>query len=414
MFYKIIIILLELGFGITFNIVGTISLSELLLVLFIPFYFKLNLFAKFPQLKTITWIYLGLLVSQILSEIVIGNTLNSAIKGFAVTIMSYLHVLFLFNLFTKNRKLVIYAIIGALLKSLIFKSQYADGGDVSGVIQGEGATFLKFYLAPIIINVLLVSSIYIKKKIGSYLFIVIGLFFVILGARSAGLGVLLTGILTYFVLSFKGKLKTKKIFFIGLLFSLFFYGFYVTYVNNVLSGDIKAGNSKQIKELKDPYNPFNLLIMGRTETFVGAIAFMDKPFFGHGAWATDVTGKYRLLIFKLRDENFREIEKDIIPSHSVFIGAGMRNGIFAFLFMGFIIFYFIKKGAKSITKKDTYILISVNFIFFIFWNGFFSPVSHFRQTLPLPFAFLLASYSVNVLKIKYLKNKHNQLNKHYK
>ena len=222
MFYKIIIILLELGFGITFNIVGTISLSELLLVLFIPLYIKSNLFVKFPQLKTITWIYLGLLVSQILSEIVIGNTLSSAAKGFAVTIISYLHVLFLFNLFTKNRKLVIYAIIGALLKSLIFKSQYADEGDVSRVIQGQGATFLKFYLAPIIINILLVSSLYLKKKIGAYLFIAVGIFFVILGARSAGIGVLLTGVLTYFVLSFKGKLKTKKIFFFGLLFSLFF------------------------------------------------------------------------------------------------------------------------------------------------------------------------------------------------
>jgi hypothetical protein len=412
MFKKIIILLIEIGFGVTFNFIGVISLSELILFGTCIFYIKKELFIKYPILIKITWLYLGLIASQIISEIVIGNTFNNSLKGIAVTVVSYLHFVFLFSFFVKDRYLIKYVIIGFIVKFLIFGSSFE--GSLSGVLQGGNSAFLKFYLAPLVSQVLLLTSLYLRKKHMKIIFIVLGILFVFFGARSSGAFIMLTGLVGYFVLKNKKRINFKKLLSLVLLLGFITFGGYVFYVNSVLKGEITAGNSEQIKKIDNPYNPINLLMMGRTETFVGAIAFMDKPFFGHGAWATDVSGKYKLLIFKLRDSDFRETDRDLIPAHSVLIGSASANGILAFLFMGYILSMFFIKGIKSIDKNDPFLFIIISYVFSLLWNGLFSPLAHFRFYLPLPFAFLLASYSVNVLKIKYLKNKHNQLNKHYK
>lgn len=401
MYDKIILLLLEIGFGVTFNIVGTISVSELLLIFTAFWYIKKGLFIQYPVLKTITRLYVGLLVSQVIAEYMVGNLLSNALKGFAVTIVSYLHFMFLFRYFIKDRKLIIYALIGMLIGGFIFGSPFE--GNVNEVLEGQGAVFLKFYLAPLIINIVLLVSVYLKKRNISIFCIITGILFVILGARSSGISILLTGSFAYFVLFARGKINRNKFVGVTILVLLLGYGLYTVYVNGVLSDKITAGNSLQIKSLSNPYNPVNLLIMGRTETFVGWVAFMDEPLFGHGAWAIDKTRKYLALAFTLKDTEYRVEDLDIIPSHSVLIGSGMQNGILAFLFMGYILLFFIKKGFKSINKSDPYIIITLSFIISIIWNGLFSPSSHFRLTLPLFFSFLLSSAIINERKNRLIR-----------
>lgn len=393
MWIKFLIVLLEIGFGITFNIVGTISLSELALIITALWYIKRDMFVKYPILKTITWLYAGLLVSQVIAEYMVGNVLNNALKGFAVTTVSYLHFMFLFRYFVKDRKLIIYALIGMLAQSFIFGTTFE--GNVDEVLEGQGAVFLKFYLAPLIINIVLLVAIYSKKRNISILCIVTGVLFVVLGARSSGISILLTGFIAYFILFARGKINRRIIIVITLFVAIFGYGLYAVYVNNVLSGKITAGNSLQLKQTSNPYNPINLLMMGRSEAFVGWIAFMDKPLFGHGAWAEDIGGKYHLLQANLTNSIYRDPELNIIPAHSVIIGAGMQNGIFAFAFMVSIFIFFIKNGIKSIQKKDPFLIIILYLIISLIWNGLFSPVSHFRLDMPLAFAFLLASGILN-------------------
>jgi hypothetical protein len=403
MFYKILLLLFEIGFGITLNIVGTISLSELLLVTTFLFYIKLDIYSRFPILKKITWLYLALLVAQIISEVVIGNSITNAFKGFAVTIVSYLHFIFLFSFFIKDRKLIFYIILGMLFKSLIFGTQF--DGSASAALEGESAIFLKFYLAPILINILFITSFFLNRKLVVYFSIILGILLLILGARNLGFNLFLAGLTTLFILFNNKKINFRKLLTLFVLLSFISYGFYIEYVNRVLEGKVTSGNSLQIKKLDNPYNPLNLLISGRTETFVGAVAFADKPFFGHGAWGKDFTGKYRLLMMNIKDITIFQLEgdKDLVPSHSVLIGAGMSNGILAFFFMFCILYLFFKKGIQSVSKYDSYVLLIIYFIIFTLWNGLFSPVSQFRITLPLPFAFLLASYILNQRKYLYKK-----------
>lgn len=390
MIIKLILILFEIGFGLKLNIVGTISVSEIFLVVGSFVYVRKSLFIYYPEVRKITWLYLGLMFTQIVAELLVGNSLNNSLKGFAVTFISFFHFFFLFQYFIKDRSYIAFAIIGVLARRLIFGTELE--ADIAGIVSGEGAVFLKFYLAPILGYILVLLSIFRGRKNMSILIVFMGFALVIMGARSTGGLLAVTGLLALVLLYRKQKIKRKSLVSIALVVVILVYGLFTVYVNQVLNGKITSGNAWQIQRLENPYNPLNLLVMGRTETFVGMVAFIDKFWTGHGAWAEDKSGMYHYLMFEFKNMD-RIVEKySIIPSHSVLIGAGVQNGIAAFLFMAMILVFFVKRGIKSLNKNDRFLIITIFFLNQVIWNGLFSPTTHFRSGLPLYFAFLLASY----------------------
>lgn len=412
--YKLLIILFEIFFGVKLNLIGTISISELFLFVYCIILLKKIRFKDFPEIKTITYLYGGLLLSQIISETLIGNSLTNSLKGISITIVSYLHFLFLFYWIAKDKSIILYIIVGCIIRTLIFKSDFKEL-DVQSLLLDKSAGLIKFYIAPLLIYTLLILSTYLKRKISILLFSLTGLTFITLGARSYGLIILLTAIVTYFTIYNKIITKRKIIVFCTFI-CMITYPLYTIYVNKVLSGEIKNGNSKQLLHIQDPYNPVNLLIFGRSDSFVDIYAFMDKPLTGHGAWAIDKGGKYHLLMFKITNQfpNSNEnYKKSTIPSHSVLIGAGMMNGIFAFIFMFSIILFFLKKSVQAINTKDKYIMILIYSSAYIIWTALFSPQSHFRIDLPFYFALNLALYYYTIkskkkLNVsKYLSNNSN-------
>ena len=88
-------ILFELGFQVKYNLIGEISASELFL-LFSSFYYlaKINPF-KNPLLKKLTIVFVLLILVQIITEDIIDNSRNNALKGIFINIVAYLHICFL-------------------------------------------------------------------------------------------------------------------------------------------------------------------------------------------------------------------------------------------------------------------------------------------------------------------------------
>jgi hypothetical protein len=290
--------------------------------------------------------------------------------------------------------MIVFVIVSTIIRRFIFGSGIEDAS-----FEEDISVFMKFYLAGIIKSTLLVLSVFTKKKQMCLFFILTGSIFVILGARSSGLTSILTGMIAYTVVSIN-SINWKRLMILSIFILLTGYGAYTIYVNKVLNGEIISGNSQQLTQIKNPYNPLLLLMRGRAETVVGMEAFMDKFWTGHGAWAKDVTDKYLILLLLLHDsdKSVNDIDSSIIPAHSVLVGAGMQNGVFAFVFMFMILYFFLKKGFIAISKTDPYIIIIVSFIMSILWNGLFSPTTHFRLSLPVGFAILLTSYLINMKK----------------
>lgn len=396
----ILIFLFELGFGIKFNIVGEISISELFLLVYVPFIIARIRWKNSTELRQITIAYIILFCAQILSEVLVSNSISSSLKGLAITIISYLHFIFLFYNLTKDKRLILIVILSQIGTKFFFGTTFEEQS-AEDILAGEAATYLKFYIAPLTILIFLVFSIIYNRKYMPILFSLLGIGFILLGARSSGIMAVFAGMVAYLT-EHKYLLANKKVlFWSSVTLIIISYGGYIYYVNLVLSGRIVSGNSQQLLICKNPYNPIELLMAGRREVWIGWQAFMDKFWFGHGAWPHDTTGYYQKLMYEMSDKLFA-LTKDrvnynfLIPSHSVIIGAGMMNGIFAFLAISYIVFYFLRKGIISLKKcEHKFLLVLAYFVYNLFWNALFSPQSHFRQTLPIAFAIILVIYLTN-------------------
>lgn len=390
----IIILLFELGFGIKLNLIGVISVSELFLLIFVPlFVFPKVKWNEAVGVKQVTMAYVALLSFQILSEFMVGNNLSSALKGIAITVVSYLHFMFLIYYLARLKLLILVLVVAQMARAVVFGTDIEEQS-IEDVMSGEGATYLKFYISPIVISFSLAMSMIFKYKNFALLHSLLGIVLIVLGSRSSGGIALAAGLVTYM---FEHRVLTynKKFIVMSLVLGCMIgYAFYVYYVNRVLSGEITSGNSRQVLLCSNPYNPLELLMAGRSEVWIGWQAFMDNFWFGHGAWAYDSTGRYQRMMLALHGElsTFTRSQVSyhyLIPSHSVLIGSGMMNGVFAFLSMGVIVVYFIRKGVLSfIHCDDRYKLVLVNSVISLFWTALFSPQSHFRLTMPVAFAII--------------------------
>jgi len=229
----------------------------------------------------------------------------------------------------------------------------------------------------------------------SVVLIFVGLFFLLLGARSWGGIAFISGVTAIIITAFK-KVKFKYIIAMLIAASIFAYNSYTVYVDRVLAGKISGGNSGQILRTDDPYNPINLLKVGRTETFIGTVAFFDAPLWGHGAWKKDSDYGFKYTKMKSYYQNLDERmyveDVDLVPCHSILVGFGCYNGIFAFIFGGLIIASFFFMGIYNIFITRRYIIISTYFLIIFSWHSLFSPQSNFRLTLPLYMAFFYVMF----------------------
>lgn len=401
----IIILLFELGFGIKLNLIGVISVSELFLLIFVPLFVLPKVkWNEAVGVKQVTMAYSALLGFQILSEFMVGNNLSSALKGIAITVVSYLHFMFLIYYLARLKLLILVLVVAQMARAVVFGTDIEEQS-IEDVMSGEGATYLKFYISPIVISFSLAMSMIFKYKNFALLHSLLGIVLIVLGSRSSGGIALATGLVTYM---FEHRVLTynKKFIVMSLVLGCMIgYAFYVYYVNRVLSGEITSGNSRQVFLCSNPYNPLELLMAGRSEVWIGWQAFMDNFWFGHGAWAYDSTGRYQRMMIALHGElsTFTRSQVSyhfLIPSHSVLIGSGMMNGVFAFLSMGVIVVYFLRKGVLSfIHCDDRYKLVLVNSVISLFWTALFSPQSHFRLTMPMAFAIIFV-LSASVENIK--------------
>lgn len=400
--YILILFLFELGFALKFNLIGVISISELFLLFYVPTVILPKVCWKSSKdLRNITIAYIILLLFQILSEYMIGNELTNSLKGVAITVVSYFHFIFLIYYLSRWKKLILILLLSQIFMRL-FSEVAVEEQTIEDVIHGEAAAYLKFYISPIVILIFLCLSVMLTTKKFPLLFSFLGVILVVLGARSSGGMAFVAGLVTYMI-SHRLVVRNKKRFIISLvILCVIAYSCYVYYVNQVLSGAITSGNNRQLFLCENPYNPLELLIAGRSEMWVGWQAFMDKFWFGHGAWPYDSTGKYQRMMYAMHDElsKFTLNTHYLIPSHSVLVGSGMMNGVFAFVTMAYILYFFIKRGVLSfIHCERKYKLVLVYYVFDLLWTAFFSPQSHFRLSMPIAFAIIFvihASIRTNV------------------
>ena len=400
-FSIILMLFFQIGQGFTFSLGGTMNYGWVLAIVYtIAFIFASRLF-KIKEFRTISKYYLLLFLLQILAEYMSGNSFQNGVKGVAIDVVSYASFFFLVSLLIKNPKLIVWAIIGTIIRMLIFGKESESSAEEA--LAGEDATYLKFYLGPLIVYVMLVISIFFRTKTFTYLYMLTGLFFVVAGARSLGLITFLTGAFVFFS-RFKKTNVTGMLKKYSVPLLLVFYGLYVFYASNVMNGNISAGNNTQLKDAKNPFNPLDIIKYSRTDAWIAVAEFTDKPLWGYGSWTNDPGLKYHLLMAKLTDQpiNIGAYKGGVVlPAHSVIMGKAAYNGVFVAIITIVLIFFFVKRGFLLLNSNNNYMFIIMYFLYSLVWHSLFSPVGHLRDSFPLFFAFMwVCWYYENVQKQK--------------
>lgn len=378
------------------NLIGSMSLTEIYVVTQIPFLFKwLYGFGKqIPNLHKIVKGFYLLIGIQCLAEFVVGNSFTNAIKGIAITIMALFLMLFFLEKLVKDVSLIFYIPIAHIVGLILF-------GDQFGFAEVGETTYFKFYVAPIMANIVIAVSLIKKQWIQRNVYMLLmgmSLFIIIGGARSLGFSLLFTSFGLFLYNRYK-TIRFKKLL-PGLIICVIVIQLFLTfaYMPKVRSGEWGSDqNRSQFEKINWNSNIFMILFSARTDFFVSTIAFLDKPLWGFGSWAVDYTGKYRIFQAEMMGDEEKIAPETLryVPCHSVLLGKGVSNGIFAFLVFLWIFIKIYAIGLKGMRRSSIYNTFLLWTIISSFQLFMFGPPAIFKNNGAIAFAAIFALYYIS-------------------
>lgn len=379
---KYLIFLLFLFSPMIINIGGEVSPTLLFIAVTFPFWVK-NIDVKNDSiLRNYTSLFLSIVIVQALWFPFAKTDDFTQIKGLLVTISGLMHFLFYYVIFRRNKSLIKWAILGTFISNFLFI-------DVLAVRADNEYGMWKFHTYPHIVTGCVLFYLWFcdKKwilKISPLILVLIGLLGLFTGARSAGLVPLMAGLFT-FVVKIREKVITPKqiVKYASVSVVSLYIAYALVYVPNVLNGNIEGGNTLQLKRTENPYNPINLLMVGRTDAIIPFIAFFDRPFTGWGYMTSDPNKKYHRMLTKMSNLNERNRimymrSSTNIPGHSVIGFYSCSYGIIVFIALLLILYKTWKFVILSVSIRDKYLLYRIFGLLSVTWNFFFSPMAHFK------------------------------------
>ena len=182
---KLLLFLFEFGFLLKFRFVGELSVSELFLLIS-----SVSLFAdvkpfRVSLLRNLSYLYFLLLGIQLVaSTFHPDNSFSNDFKGVAITVVSFLHVLFLYKNCRSDYRMLGYAFAGYAAYVI---TRWFMGDDVLES-EHDQLSFLKFTFVPAFGAVAMLWLLYSKvnSRVKSLVYLLLGLLFITLGTRSSG------------------------------------------------------------------------------------------------------------------------------------------------------------------------------------------------------------------------------------
>ena len=390
---KYLIFLLFLLSPMVISIGGEVSPTLLFIAVTSPFWIKYIDIKTDSILRNFIWLFTLIILVQIVWFPFAKTDDFTQIKGLLITVSGLMHFLFYYFVFRRDVSLIKWAILGTFVSNFIFI-------DVLAVRAGDEYGMWKFHTYPhIVMGCVLVYIWFCEKKwvlkLSPLLLILIGLLGLFTGSRSAGLIPLISGLFAIVILSRKNRVYPKQIIKYAIISVFTLYSVYAFfYVPNVLNGNIDGGNTHQLRKTENPYNPINLLMIGRTDAIIPFLAFSDKPLTGWGYMTKDPDNKYHRMLTKIGNREERNRIKYFrkssnIPGHSVIGYYACSYGIVVLVALVIMLFKTWKYVIFSIVVQDKYLLSRLYGLISVTWHFLFSPMSHFKWLEPSTMAIIV-------------------------
>lgn len=397
---KFLVLLVASLLQVKFTLVGQFSAGEILALLVTPFFFLRRAWVlNLPQVRWVFTLGTVWLAGQIISDFYNGSEQALYLRGWANIGMIMLMFAFFLSMFANSFEAIRWYLAGAVVAGVYGVLTASERYSFRGY--GADDEFWDLNVAPWGEPLLLLLALFAWRRtlLVVCMFIAYGFSAIALGARSHGMVFILTsGLLMYGWWSSRTgyQMGKRQVLQIATVATLVFAVLFVIYVTLGLQGALGKKTYAQIASLNNPYNPINVIAMGRPELQVSLIAIKDRPILGHGSWAYDPRYDYvyEETLGNLIGQEVRmrrdPLERGIIPAHSMLFQAWIFGGLAGGLFwlaiitmMGQLFAFFAQRPHMTF-----WLLVMFTAVTFS-WNVLFSPFGWARFSWPALMAFVV-------------------------
>jgi len=395
------------------SIGGKLGISELVMVACAPFLFLKNIpVFRREHALTYFWLILLWLAGAIFVDVYTHNYFILAMRGIAVPITVFANSVCVYVLLRKKLDNLKWLLFGMAISGVvsIFVFQRGGAGDIAAEYGMEAGVervvgYKLFWVVqlttwlslPIVANYLKCPKWYALSATGF-----LAVFNLVTGGRS----MFFSALVTLLLLALGGKTREsifsiKRHFIImGLFLAVIGYGAKVVYEYAAEHGYM--GEDEEVKHEKQSAHGsglLQLLMAGRSDTFIGLSAALDKPIMGHGSVAIDDHGYVLDFLSKYGTEkDFRMVQSNRekngayrILAHSHIICYWMWHGIFGLLFWAYVIWLASVTIMRRLHIYPSWFGYFAVILPMFYWDVFFSPFGKRVEYAALFVTFLLIS-----------------------
>jgi hypothetical protein len=169
---------------------------------------------------------------------------------------------------------------------------------------------------------------------------------------------------------------------------------YILYVSQSDLENTRGHTAGQLARIENPYNPLELLGVGRSEWLTAPEAISVSPILGNGSWAYDVSGQFtHLRALRANDErnyffSYRR-QMNLIPTHSVLLACWIWGGLIGLWGAGLLALAIWRAILGGIKAKSDWLVISAFCAASLAWDFLFSPFQTIRLSFPFGLGFLI-------------------------
>lgn len=363
-------VLLGLAIGLNMEMVGRITGTELIFLFLMPFLIVThNIPPLITPIRRLLFLAAVWLCAQLISDVINGTAFGNMARGGARALMTGILFLGYYSLGLNDRKRVVILFtanaIGLAIGYLLEPSELAIG-DPWKFGYGRTVTMLGIVAA----GVLWTSRL---PLLAAGLCLGVVTLNLVLGFRSmagivfmVALGITMAPFLERW---FRGG-SALKVFLVSIM--LIGGAGMIVEVYEYTASEGILGEDAQYK-LSLQSESYGLLLSGRAEVFVSSLAILDRPFFGHGSWATS---DYYYDVF-MEHLGYASVSlpdtPNPIPTHSFLFGAWTEGGIFSAIIWFYVLGLLLRVSFTLLRQPSLIHPVLLFCLFELSWNIFFSP-----------------------------------------
>lgn len=382
------------GWVVTFDFGFRLYTAELVSVIGLVLIAWRTTLKQHPMALQIIGAYVLWIIATFVSDLINATNSFDMLRNIATPVIGGCSLIFVLAVLSRNlNALITFLAVTVVLKGIFGEPLYGDSFS-DNALSWEGiqadTNFFKVRFEPFITPfLLLITCLFFRKSLKKSIifFLVATVLYFFLDSRSIALVFLLTTIfLILAVLNYRPKFN--QILKACIFAALIAYIAYLGYVVYTLTYNSEGHGGKQLLQLSNPYNPIELILVGRSEWLIILAAVYERPLFGWGSWAQDTTGSFGYLQELWLGHDI-ETTSIYIPVHSTLGSAWAWSGLLGLIAMLWLFLSILKMVIRLPNVKSKFFPVVAFFSILMIWHFFFSPPQSVRLFFPIALASLI-------------------------